>query len=44
VSYYRTTVLHDRVRADLGYLGHRSLAYDVRLLATQAMAILRRLL
>jgi lipopolysaccharide/colanic/teichoic acid biosynthesis glycosyltransferase len=43
VSYYRTTVLHDRVQVDLGYLNHRSLTYDVRLLATQALAILRRL-
>ena len=44
VSYYRTTVLHDRVRADLGYLTRRSLAYDIRLLTVQALAIVRRLL
>jgi lipopolysaccharide/colanic/teichoic acid biosynthesis glycosyltransferase len=44
VSYYRTTVLHERVRADLGYLNHRSLPYDIRLLSTQALAIARRLL
>ena len=44
VSYYRSTVLHDRVRADLGYLTRRSLAYDIRLLVVQALAILRRLL
>jgi lipopolysaccharide/colanic/teichoic acid biosynthesis glycosyltransferase len=44
VSYYRSTVLHDRVRADLSYLAHRSFAYDIRLLASQAMAIARRLL
>jgi lipopolysaccharide/colanic/teichoic acid biosynthesis glycosyltransferase len=44
VAYYQTTVLHDRAKADLGYLTHRSLSYDIRLLATQALAIARRLL
>jgi lipopolysaccharide/colanic/teichoic acid biosynthesis glycosyltransferase len=44
VSYYRTTVLHERVRADLGYLTRRSLAYDIRLLTIQALAIVRRIL
>jgi lipopolysaccharide/colanic/teichoic acid biosynthesis glycosyltransferase len=44
LTYYRTTVLHDRVRADLDYLTRRSLSYDFRLLATQALAIVRRLL
>jgi lipopolysaccharide/colanic/teichoic acid biosynthesis glycosyltransferase len=43
LTYYRTTVLHERVRADLGYLARRSLSYDIRLLATQALAIVRRL-
>jgi lipopolysaccharide/colanic/teichoic acid biosynthesis glycosyltransferase len=43
VAYYRTTMVHDRVRADLTYLNHRSLAYDVVLLVRQAAAIARRL-
>jgi lipopolysaccharide/colanic/teichoic acid biosynthesis glycosyltransferase len=43
LTYYRTTVLHERVRVDLGYLARRSLSYDIRLLATQALAIVRRL-
>jgi lipopolysaccharide/colanic/teichoic acid biosynthesis glycosyltransferase len=43
VAYYRTTMVHDRVRADLAYLNHRSLAYDVGLLVRQAAAIARRL-
>jgi lipopolysaccharide/colanic/teichoic acid biosynthesis glycosyltransferase len=44
VSYYVTTVLHERVRADLTYLEHRSIGYDVRLLCAQLLAIARRLL
>jgi lipopolysaccharide/colanic/teichoic acid biosynthesis glycosyltransferase len=43
VAYYRATMVHDRVRADLAYLNHRSLAYDVGLLVRQAAAIARRL-
>jgi lipopolysaccharide/colanic/teichoic acid biosynthesis glycosyltransferase len=43
VSLYVTTVLHDRVRADLTYLERRSIGYDIRLLATQVVAIVRRL-
>ena len=43
VAYYATTVLHDRVRADLAYLERCSLGYDVRLLCSQALAIVRRL-
>jgi lipopolysaccharide/colanic/teichoic acid biosynthesis glycosyltransferase len=44
VAYYRTTMLHDRVRADLSYLDHCSLAYDVRVLCRQVAEIARRLL
>jgi lipopolysaccharide/colanic/teichoic acid biosynthesis glycosyltransferase len=43
VSFYVTTVLHDRVRADLIYLQRRSIGYDIQLLATQVVAIVRRL-
>lgn len=43
VAYYRTTMLHDRVRADLSYLDHCSLAYDLGLLFRQVATILRRL-
>jgi lipopolysaccharide/colanic/teichoic acid biosynthesis glycosyltransferase len=43
VTYYQTTMVHDRVRADLAYLDHRSLLYDLRLLARQVAAIARRL-
>ncbi len=43
VSFYVTTVLHDRVRADLAYLEQRSIGYDIRLLASQVLAIVRRL-
>jgi lipopolysaccharide/colanic/teichoic acid biosynthesis glycosyltransferase len=42
-SYYVTTLLHERVRADLTYLEHRSIHYDIRVLCTQVLAILRRL-
>jgi lipopolysaccharide/colanic/teichoic acid biosynthesis glycosyltransferase len=43
VAYYRTTMVHDRVRADLTYLDHRSLGYDLQLLFRQVTAIARRL-
>jgi lipopolysaccharide/colanic/teichoic acid biosynthesis glycosyltransferase len=43
VAYYETTMLHDRVRADLAYLDHCSLAYDLGLLFRQVVTILRRL-
>jgi lipopolysaccharide/colanic/teichoic acid biosynthesis glycosyltransferase len=42
VSHYVTTILHDRVRADLSYLEHRSIRYDIRLLCAQVLAIVRR--
>jgi lipopolysaccharide/colanic/teichoic acid biosynthesis glycosyltransferase len=42
-AYYRTTMVHQRVGADLTYLDHRSLAYDLGLLFRQAAAIARRL-
>ena len=44
VAYYQTTMLHDRVQADLSYLDHCSLAYDVRVLCRQVAEIARRLL
>jgi lipopolysaccharide/colanic/teichoic acid biosynthesis glycosyltransferase len=44
VSYYVTTVLHDRVRADLAYLEQCSISYDIRLLWKQVLAIVRQLL
>jgi lipopolysaccharide/colanic/teichoic acid biosynthesis glycosyltransferase len=43
VSYYVTTVLHDRVTADLSYLERCSIGYDIRLLCTQVLAIVKRL-
>ena len=42
VDLYEQHILHERVRADLAYLDHRSLAYDMRLLLAQVLAILRR--
>ena len=42
-AYYETTMLHDRVRADLSYLDHCSFAYDLALLIRQVVTILRRL-
>ncbi len=42
-QYYVTTLLHSRVREDLRYLELRSWRYDVRLLVSQVVAILRRL-
>jgi lipopolysaccharide/colanic/teichoic acid biosynthesis glycosyltransferase len=43
VAYYTTTLLHDRVKADLTYLDHCSIGYDIRLLCSQVAAIVRRL-
>jgi lipopolysaccharide/colanic/teichoic acid biosynthesis glycosyltransferase len=40
-EYYRTTLVHERTRADLAYLDLQSFGYDVRLLCRQAAAILR---
>ena len=37
VAYYETTMVHDRVRADLSYLDHRSFAYDLGLLIRQVV-------
>jgi lipopolysaccharide/colanic/teichoic acid biosynthesis glycosyltransferase len=42
-AYYETTMLHDRVRADLSYLDHCSFTYDLGLLIRQVVTILRRL-
>jgi lipopolysaccharide/colanic/teichoic acid biosynthesis glycosyltransferase len=42
VAYYRDTMVHDRVGADLAYLAHRSLAYDIGLLCRQVALIARR--
>jgi hypothetical protein len=39
-DYYRTTLLHERVRLDLGYLEKRCVTSDLRLLSRQAAAIL----
>jgi lipopolysaccharide/colanic/teichoic acid biosynthesis glycosyltransferase len=41
-AYYERVLLHERVQADLRYLEERSAAYDMRLLARQAAAILLR--
>lgn len=41
-DYYRSTLLHERVRLDLAYLDRRSIATDVRLLVRQAVAIVLR--
>jgi lipopolysaccharide/colanic/teichoic acid biosynthesis glycosyltransferase len=40
-EYYRTTLLHERTRADLSYLELQSFGYDLRLLVHQAALILR---
>jgi lipopolysaccharide/colanic/teichoic acid biosynthesis glycosyltransferase len=40
-EYYRTTLVHERTRADLAYLELQSFAYDLRLLLHQAALILR---
>jgi len=40
-SLYVAEILHDRVRLDLEYVGSASIAYDIRLLIRQALAIVR---
>ncbi len=42
VAHYQTRMVHDRVGADLAYLSHRSLAYDLGLLCRQVAMIARR--
>lgn len=42
-AYYETQMVHDRARADLSYLDHRSLAYDLWVLGRQVAEIARRL-
>jgi lipopolysaccharide/colanic/teichoic acid biosynthesis glycosyltransferase len=42
VAYYRTTLVHDRNRADLIYLDKQSLSYDISLLFRQVLAIIRQ--
>jgi lipopolysaccharide/colanic/teichoic acid biosynthesis glycosyltransferase len=44
VAYYETRMVHDRVRVDLSYLDHRSLAYDMQVLCRQVAEIARRML
>jgi lipopolysaccharide/colanic/teichoic acid biosynthesis glycosyltransferase len=41
-AFYRTTLVHERVRLDLSYLEGRSVPSDLRLLVRQAGAILVR--
>jgi len=41
-SYYQDVLLHERVRLDLAYLEGRSTTRDLRILLSQAVAILRR--
>jgi lipopolysaccharide/colanic/teichoic acid biosynthesis glycosyltransferase len=41
-EFYRTCLVHERVRLDLGYLEQRSAASDLQLLVRQAAAILVR--
>ena len=41
LEHYRTVLLHERVRLDLGYLERRSLGYDLLLLMRQVVAIAR---
>jgi lipopolysaccharide/colanic/teichoic acid biosynthesis glycosyltransferase len=41
-SYYRTSLLHERNRADMTYLDKQSLSYDIGLLFRQVLAIVRR--
>jgi lipopolysaccharide/colanic/teichoic acid biosynthesis glycosyltransferase len=40
-DHYISTVLHERVRLDLNYVDHSSFAGDLRLLVTQAFAVVR---
>jgi len=40
-EYYRTTLLHQRTRADLSYLELQGFGYDLRLLLRQVSLILR---
>lgn len=40
-EYYRTTLLHERARADLSYLELQGFGYDLRLLLRQVALILR---
>jgi lipopolysaccharide/colanic/teichoic acid biosynthesis glycosyltransferase len=42
LEHYRSVLIHERVRLDLGYLDRRSFGYDVRLLLRQVAAIARR--
>ena len=41
LELYRSVLIHERVRLDLGYLERRSFGYDVRLLVKQVVAIAR---
>jgi lipopolysaccharide/colanic/teichoic acid biosynthesis glycosyltransferase len=41
-THYISSIMHERVRADLDYLGHGSMSYDVALLVRQLLAIVRR--
>jgi len=41
-AYYRSVLMHERVRLDLAYLEKRSLSADARLVLRQAMAIVRQ--
>jgi len=41
-AYYRSVLMHERVRLDLAYLEKRSLSADARLVFRQAMAIVRQ--
>jgi lipopolysaccharide/colanic/teichoic acid biosynthesis glycosyltransferase len=43
-AYYRTTLVHERVRLDLRYLEKRSVTSDLGLLSVQAAAIFMHLL
>jgi lipopolysaccharide/colanic/teichoic acid biosynthesis glycosyltransferase len=40
-EYYRSTLVHERNRADLSYLELQSFGYDLRLLLRQAVSIVR---
>jgi lipopolysaccharide/colanic/teichoic acid biosynthesis glycosyltransferase len=43
LGYYVSTILHERVQADLAYVDSWSLRHDLRLMSRQILAILRRL-